>query len=165
MNKKNKILLLFVFVTTVIVLTLSFSKYRSTMALKSSTKIGMPVVNFKTNTLMVDIDPLDKEKDYIFEVSNYDDNKESEVKMKYNVQVKNYGMLPLEFEMYNYDGENITGENLLTNNISSEIIMGVDKKENNKYILKIKWKENSRNYLYSKEIDYVQIVLNSEQVD
>ena len=43
--------------------------------------------------------------------------------------------------------------------------MDFGEKTTQTYELKIRWKNNKDNYLYSKEIDCVQLVLNSEQVD
>ena len=57
------------------------------------------------------------------------------------------------------------GEDLLTNSKSDNITIGFGEKEIRTYILKIKWKDDDKNYLYSKEIDCLQLVLNSEQVD
>ncbi len=178
MNKKNKILLLAVIITTIIVATFAFSKYQSTMASKSNASPAIPVISLTSNILNVDLEvnPIE-EQNYIFKVSNYDDMKnnktdttvenKSEVTMQYTLQLKNLDILPLEFELYEYDEEKseISGENLLANNITEKIIMDSKEKNTKTYMLKIKWEENKENYLYSKEIDRVQLILNSEQVD
>ena len=185
MNRKNKLLLLAVIITTIIVATFALSKYQSTLASKSSATTAIPVISLTSNKLNVnlEINPVDKEQDYIFQVSNYINSKEngelnsssdnstletvSEVTMQYNLQIKTVDTLPLEFELYSYDDENSEkiGENLLTNSKSNNIIIGYGEKEIQTYILKIKWKDGMNNYLYNKEIDYLQLVLNSEQVD
>lgn len=171
MNRKNKLLLFAVIITTIIVATFAISKYQSTLASKSGTMTAIPVISLTSNTLNVnlEIDPISKEQDYIFQVSNYNDDLEniSEVTMQYNLQIKTLNILPLEFELYNYDEENneMIGEDLLTNSKSDNITIGFGEKEIRTYILKIKWKDDDKNYLYSKEIDCLQLVLNSEQVD
>lgn len=171
MNRKNKLLLFAVIITTIIVATFAISKYQSTLASKSGTMAAIPVISLTSNTLNVnlEIDPINKEQDYIFQVSNYNDDLEtiSEVTMQYNLQIKTLNILPLEFELYNYDEENneMIGEDLLTNSKSDNITIGFGEKEIQIYILKIKWKDDDKNYLYSKEIDCLQLVLNSEQVD
>ena len=165
MNRKNKILLIAVVITT-------------TMASQTNTSSAIPVISLASNTLNVDleINPTDKEQNYIFQVSNYNKQKDddgiisdvvSEVRMQYKLQVKALDILPIEFELYNYDNENnkVLGENLLNNNITENILMDFGEKTTQTYELKIKWKNNKDNYLYSKEIDCVQLVLNSEQVD
>lgn len=75
--------------------------------------------------------------------------------------------MPLDFELYTYDEQNNTkvGENLLTGNVTDNIIMNVNNQVENMYLLKIRWRETENNYLFSKEIDYVQIILNGTQVD
>ncbi len=178
MNRKNKILLIAVIITTIIVATFALSKYQSTIASQTNTSPAIPVISLASNTLNVDleINPADKEQKYIFQVSNYNKQKDddviisnvvSEVRMQYKLQVKALDILPIEFELYNYDNENnkVFGENLLNNNITENILMDFGEKTTQTYELKIKWKNNKDNYLYSKEIDCVQLVLNSEQVD
>ena len=149
------------------------------------------IKEFKFEAVRTLTSPVDKEKDYIFQVANYTTQKDdeieiqsldlstenassintsetiSEVTMQYNLQIKKSNILPLEFELYNYD-ENTNkavGENLLTNSISNNATIGFGEKQTQTYILKIKWKDGKDNYLYSKEIDCLQLVLNSEQVD
>lgn len=181
MNRKNKVLLFAVIITTIIITTFALSKYKSTMFSKSSASPAIPVISLISNTLNVDlkINPVNKEQDYIFKVSNYESNDKvltagttsseiiSEVAMKYVLQLKTLNILPLKFELYNYDEDNkiISGENLLTDNKTKSVVMDFNKKEVQTYMLKVKWKDGNDNYLYSKEIDCVQLVLNSEQVD
>ena len=49
--------------------------------------------------------------------------------------------------------------------ITDIINMGLSEKITHPYILKISWSENQKSYKFSKVADYVQIVVNSEQVD
>jgi len=88
--------------------------------------------------------------------------------MEYSIRINNSKNLPLIFELYDYSEETKTeiGENLLSaDNVTSNISMLVGTKQSNKYILKIKWQEDERDYKYNKEIDYVQINVNSRQMD
>lgn len=168
MNQKTKYLFLAVLITTIIVTAFTLSRYRTTVFSKSSAKVATPVINLSNDTLNIEINPVQNLQSYVFEVSNYEDENESEVSMVYNLQIKTANALPLEFELYNYDETTNaeTGNNLLvTNNTTDEIEMKEGQKRTNKYILKIKWKEDQKNYLYSKEIDYIQLVLNSHQAD
>ena len=149
---------------TIISATLSISGYKTVSSSTDNAREAIPVINISSNLLniAIEINPLKEIPDYVFEVSNYDEQKESEVSMEYNLQIKTSNSLPLEFEIYNYYDDNKT--NLLVNNSTNKIKMDVGQ-ENNKYGLKIKWKENQKNYLYSQEIDYIQLILNSEQID
>lgn len=165
MNKKTKRLFLAVLITTIIVTTLALSKYKTASASKDRARIATPVISLSSNLLDIgiEISPYKDVADYVFEVSNYDEQKESEVSMEYTLQVKTSKSLPLEFELYNYDDESKT--NLLIGDSTDKIQMYADQKTNKKYGLKIKWNENQKNYLYADEIDYIQLVLNGEQVD
>ena len=110
MNRKNKILLIAVIITTIIVATFALSRYQSTMASQTNTSSAIPVISLASNTLNVDleINPADKEQNYIFQVSNYNKQKDddgiisdvvSEVRMQYKLQVKSLDILPIEFEL------------------------------------------------------------------
>ena len=67
-----------------------------------------------------------------------------------------------EFELYkNGKPDDV---NLLTNNKTQSIKLNLNDEEQ-EYKLKIKWNQENRNYQYAKVIDYVQIVLNSSQID
>lgn len=164
MDNRNKKLFLVVLITIIISTTLSVSSYKTESLSKDKARVAIPVITLSSNLLniAIEINPLKEIPDYFFEVSNYDEQKETEVSMEYNLQIKTSNSLPLEFEIYNYYDTNKT--NLLVNNSTNKIKMNVGQK-NNKYGLKIRWKENQKNYLYSQEIDYIQLVLNSEQID
>lgn len=165
MNKRNKKLFLAVLITSIIISTLTLSKYKTTLASKDKARVATPVISLSSSSLNVGIEINSNIEipDYVFEVSNYDEQKESEVTMDYVLRVKTSNSLPLEFELYNYEDE--TQANLLTGNSTSKIRMDANQKTNQKYGLKIKWNKNQKDYLYSNEIDYIQLVLNSEQVD
>lgn len=168
MNKKNRILLLIVLISTVIVTMVSFSKYKTAVATSDSTRTAVPIITMNSEPLNLSINPAENEQSYVFEIANYSGNKESEVSMEYSIRINNSKNLPLIFELYDYNEETKTeiGENLLSaDNVTSNISMLVGTKQSNKYILKIKWQEDERDYKYNKEIDYVQINVNSRQMD
>lgn len=167
MNNKNKLLVVSVVITSIIVMTITFSKYKSKSKIVDSASVARPVMSLSNDVLNISINPQDNEKSYIFEVSNYDSKNKLEVTMQYRIEVNTSNNLPLNFELYKYD-ENTkdkVGENLLITNTTENEIMSYEQKTTNKYILKIKWDENEKNYLYSKEIDYIELTLNSKQID
>ena len=67
-------------------------------------------------------------------------------------------------ELYSCKSGVTDNTNLLDNNKTSKIKLGLNDEEQ-EYKLKIKWNQESKNYQYAKVIDYVQIVLNSSQID
>lgn len=168
MNTKNRILMLIVIVSTIIVTTVSISKYRSTVASSDTARTAVPIITVNAEPLNININPVNNEQRYIFEVANFNESKESEVSMEYSIKINNSRNLPLTFELYNYDEATNAeiGNNLLSqDNITGTVSMLVGGKQSNKYILKIKWKEEKKDYLYSKEIDYIQIGINSRQMN
>lgn len=168
MNKKNRILMLIVIVSTIIVTTVSISKYKTAVATNDTARTAVPAITVNAEPLNININPASNEQNYIFEVANYNGDKESEVSMEYSIKINNSKNLPLTFELYNYD-ENTKakiGSNLLSqDNVTGNVSMLVGGKQANKYILKIKWQEDKKDYTYSKEIDYVQIGINSRQMN
>ena len=106
----------------------------------------------------------DLEKEYVFKVSNKEEDKISEVAMEYTLEINNANNLPVEFELYSCKSGVTDNTNLLDNNKTSKIKLGLNDEEQ-EYKLKIKWNQENKNYQYAKVIDYVQIVLNSSQID
>ena len=134
------------------------------MSVSDSVQVAVPIINLEENVLDVRINPTDTEKDYVFKVSNKEEDKKSEVSMQYTLEIKNTNNLPLKFELYNYANGAIVGENLLSNNKTQIIPLKLNDEEQG-YQLKIKWNQENKNYQYAKVIDYVQIVLDSSQID
>ena len=162
--KPIDILLLLCIITSIILVSVSISKYKNVMSVSDSVQVAVPIINLEENVLDVRINPTDTEKDYVFKVSNKEEDKKSEVSMQYTLEIKNTNNLPLKFELYNYANGAIVGENLLSNNKTQIIPLKLNDEEQG-YQLKIKWNQESKNYQYAKVIDYVQIVLDSSQID
>ena len=162
--KPIDILLLLCIITSIILVSVSISKYKNVMSVSDSVQVAVPIINLEENVLDVRINPTDTEKDYVFKVSNKEEDKKSEVSMQYTLEIKNTNNLPLKFELYNYANGAIVGENLLSNNKTQIIPLKLNDEEQG-YQLKIKWNQENKNYQYAKVIDYVQIVLNSSQID
>lgn len=168
----------FCLITTIIVTALTLSKYETTTAGNDNAVVAIPIISLsvsQSNTSNIKISPNIKEQEYIISVSNTEELIRTEVAMEYTLTVKSLGNLPLEFELYEceYDestkGLQETGVNLFTENGSStsSIKIDIENDTTQNYKLKIKWQENSdsTSYKYSNTLDYVQIVLDSNQVD
>lgn len=155
-------------VTTIIVLVFSISKYTTTLADADSAIVAMPIMNLSSsNSLELQISPTDEEKTYILQISNYLDSQTSEVSMNYYIQITSLGNLPLEFKLYTYENETIGDTDLLegNGNMTDQIEMGFDQKTIHSYALKISWKSTETSYQYAGEIDYIDIIVRSEQID
>jgi len=151
-------------ITTIIVSIISFSRYKTSVATDAKSKVAVPIIelNAENSVLPINISPSQSENIYTFKVANNDGENESEVSMEYTLQINSLGNLPLDFELYNQENENV---NLLNENKLTETIQLNVGEEPHIYNLKIKWKEDRKSYEYSQTIDYIQVVLKSQQKD
>lgn len=169
-SKKLKItldkLVFLCIVTTIIVATISLSKFKTIIATSSNAKVAVPIIDLSSTSLKVSITPLE-EKTYTFSVTNNKDGRKSETAMEYTLQIKSLSNLPLEFELYTYDNSEKGENNLLSGSgkITDKIQMNIEENVLHTYQLKIKWKTDELDYRYSQVADYIQIVLNSNQID
>lgn len=168
-NRKLKIenLLLLCIITTIAITTLTLSRYETTVAGNDSTRVAIPIINLSSNVLNVTVSPINPMQEYIFSVSNTEETKSSEVSMEYTIKVNSFGNLPLEFELYTFNNNTEGIENLFEGNgtTTSSSIIRIEDNQVRTYKLKIKWKENNKDYKLSNTIDYVQVILDSKQVD
>ena len=166
-ERKLKNLIMLCIFTTIIVTTLTLSKYKSSIAGNSNAKVATPIINISAENpvIAVKINPIQSENIYEFSVSNIKDDKKSEVSMEYTIQIESLRNLPLCYELYRIEDENET-EDLFEQNgdITETIQMNLEESKHT-YKLKIKWKEDEQSYLYAQTIDYIQIKINSSQVD
>lgn len=172
-RKKSKYMPILIFlgiITTIIVTTLTLSKYETSMAESSSTKTAIPVMDVSSNVIQLEINPIEQEniyteKIYNFSVSNNKAGQESEVSMEYTIQIESLANLPLEFELYTQEDVQETNNLFKDNGSVTETIQIKLGEEPHTYKLKIKWREGENSYLYNQTIDYIRIVMNSNQVD
>ena len=122
-------------------------------------------MNSENSELTLNINPIQNENVYMFMVDNTEEDKKSEVSMEYILKVLSFNNLPLEFELYKAEDVD-ESTNLLegNGNTTEPDILNWDEEAHN-YKLKIKWKNDEKSYLYAQTIDYVQIVLESEQAN
>ena len=108
---------------------------------------------------------------YRFKIQNFDTNdtnKIAQTAMEYTIQVKSGSLLPLNFELREIIDGTVQDVNLLgdnTGNITDLITFSAGNATTHEYMLIINWDENEKNYKYSGEVDYVQIVVNGNQVE
>lgn len=167
-QKKSKIhlLILVTLITTMFSTFIAFSKYISSANGNSSGEVAFPILNYKDSEILMDALP-GNTIEYVFGVSNKDENKTSEVTMKYRISIETLENLPFEFELYTFDNDECGDANLLEDeNISKELDIPIQDSEIvQKYKLFIKWNKKDNNYLYSKETEYIKVETIAEQVD
>ena len=161
-------------ITTILVTTFTLSKFESSIAGQSHTKVAASVMQLTADNpvIPIEVSPIKQDTIYEFRVSNTDGSQQSEVSMEYTLEIQSIGNLPLEFALYTYEGDNIGTTNLLTesgstadNSKTTLITMPHDTKNPHRYRLHIQWKEGENSHLYSHTIDYVRLILHSTQID
>lgn len=167
--KKGNIILVLIILIAILVLIISlatsYARYEQKYTATNTTQVAVPIIKLlDTETITLKINPKNSEKTYRFNVSNIENEKKSEVSMQYTIQITTLENLPLEFELYKWENEQVTTTNLLTNNITENIQMRLGSPAH-EYQLKIKWKDNNNDYKYAKVVDYIQIRVHSEQID
>jgi len=164
--KSNKNLIKYIsllIITTIIVVCLSFSKYYSTIAGIKTTKVAVPIINMEGTIILEDLAP-GKENAYEFSINNGKENA-TETTMKYKIKIETQKDLPLIITLHEQNGVTLS-ENLLDDAMTTaENIMTTEEIITKNYVLKVKWDDNYKSYKYASEIDYINIIVDSEQVD
>ena len=93
--KPINILVLLCIITAIILISVSISKYTNVISGGDSAQVAVPIINLEENTLDININPNDLEKEYVFKVSNKEEDKISEVAMEYTLEINNANNLPV----------------------------------------------------------------------
>lgn len=114
----------------------TYSKYNKDIKSSSITETAKPifVVDGESNILIDGI----TDKNYTFEVKNYDSTGASEVDLDYYIEIVNNSSADLTFELTK-DGKRVA----LNNNKTSKISLSSLTKQDDSYSLKIKYKNNT----------------------
>lgn len=172
--KSPKLLIVFTFITTIIVIFFSLSRYKSTIAGSSTGRVAQYVIGIQTNNEMnVPINEMkpNSSQEFFFDIINEENNSKNEVTLNYTIELENKANLPLDFILYRYDENSSEYKEINLNaNTTEEFEMDTKNKIDHKYKVKVKWKDNTTNlnydsYKYSKTIDYLKISVNAIQVD
>lgn len=159
-------------ITTIIAVCLTLSKYETAVASEVTTIVALN--EFSTTITDIELEQLGPESpssNYRFKIQNFDTNdtnKIAQTAMEYTIQVKSGSLLPLNFELREIIDGTVQDVNLLgdnTGNITDLITFSAGNATTHEYMLIINWDENEKNYKYSGEVDYVQIVVNGNQVE
>ena len=161
-RKRNtvKIIQILLF-TTVIVVCVTLSKYKTALATKATAVFANP------KTILIDEINLDELRPgesitTNFRITNSEKEKTSDVQMIYTIAIETGNYLPLKFDLKKIENGESVGSNLLNEGGTEEIEMPKNKYDQ-EYQLTITWDNSEKNYLYSDEIDYVKIIMNSYQ--
>lgn len=84
----SKTVIILVIITTIIVTTFTLSRYESTSAGSNNTRVAVPIITMSSDVLELKLSPVNNEQDYIFKVSNHDEQAKTEISMEYNLQIK-----------------------------------------------------------------------------
>lgn len=148
--------------TTVIVACMALAKYKTAMGSKVTAIMANPKTVFIDEVNLKSLKPGSSITSN-FKVKNYEENSVSDVIMIYTIKIETGKYLPLEFEIKKVNNGEVENQNLLMqNNSTLEIEMPAEKYEQ-EYQITVKWADTEKNYLYSDEIDYVKIIVDSYQ--
>ena len=168
-NFKTHNLIFLCIITTIIIITMSFSKYESTVAGNNVTKVAL-----MANSVSMDINlPISGHPgmDFIIcpiVITNKEEDKVCEVSQKYTIEIETqeYLNIPLTFELYKdkYCTE-IMGcdENGIYYYDDFFFKAGVEDQKT--YYLKIDWPENANSEYLAFEIEYFSVNVVATQVD
>ena len=163
-NKKFEALFLLLVITTILVSSSSFAKYKSTYGLETSSMIASFVIKDTiTDNLQLEVTEITPgiTKEYTFTVQNFDISSRSDVDINYVLTIDNpYHVLPLEIELYN---SNDLSVQLLNDNVMNNGYLDKSINQTDEYILKITLPTNA--YEYQNLIDEVSIKVEAIQVD
>ncbi|NLM63409.1 MAG: hypothetical protein GX190_03755 [Mollicutes bacterium] len=122
---------------------------------------------------LIDINPGDT-KEYLFSVTNKDEDKISEVTVEYVITIKTYHLVPLDIELYkiNEDEEKLimVCDESYTRNDDNELICNSEPRELlhhdeklDNYKLKISFPEDYSDEMYSNLVDFIDLEIKSWQ--
>ena len=128
----------------------------SDVFINSNAKVATPIFAVQTNP-KIDITEASNTGEYKFKVVNYENNKISDVKFAYTIEIISNSNEFINFTLYR-DGKEMN----LENNKTKLINMEKEKLTEHNYILKISYDKNKISSIYE-IIDNIQIKVHSEQ--
>ncbi len=167
-----------------LLLTLSFglvySAFHTTGKLNSE-NLGVAKFIFNTDIKdkldfpLIDLKPGDI-KEYDFSVCNSNENNISEVSMEYEIIISTYHLIPLDLLLYKLDGEEEEeilrceeGENFSRNEVNYLVCktpsrnLSHNQEVVDSYKLRIQFKENYHDEIYSELVDFINMEVKSWQ--
>ena len=190
-NKKNKYKIRFIIFSIVFISILSFgifsliksfSSYYSKANLSLDIQTAMFVLDEGEMSFNIDIDqiiPKDEPYIYTFSVSNFNEERKSDVDLKYNLKIQTTTNMPLEYRLYykeyNLDEKDIITRrdllqdedsswyNLLT--VGTTYEFSYTERTTNIYYLVIDFPTVYKDVIeYSDAIENIEVIIDSEQI-
>ncbi len=175
-NHRKLIEVMGLFVIVGSLITLTYARYSSEVTVSSSVQIANFYVdgvytNYDT-IILDDLAPGETRK-FTVEIVNYDDTTTSEVSQSYQIMLYTTENLPVQYSIKpvttttsstaTYLSEfTESGENTYT---AEGGLLKHTTQEKHVYEISVSWDENIDNPSYSKEIDYIQLMINAQQAN
>jgi len=174
MKKRYYFYLIYLIVTSLVVTTVSFSRYSTTVegvsqvtvarpvlsyVPQSLTYNGNPVLDFSEGISLSDIMPGDVLV-YEFDVQNYDGSSQNEVLLKYLITVifdPEEPTLPLSYTLLPEDTYQSAG--------GDWVYLGFGSQITHSYVLTVTWDEEEDDPMYTNQEQDIMIQIDSEQAD
>ena len=177
--KKKVIILVILIVCTLFISGLTYSKFNvdADLVMEDQKIASFVFQGNKTDNINIPLDSIvpGDSKDYLFSVSNNDDNKNSEVTLNYQLTIKTYHFLPLKINLYKEDNDSnsniiLTCDETYSRNEENSIVCNSDviemnykEKVNDNYRLNISFPSNYNESEYSNITDYIDLEIKSWQ--
>ena len=157
-SKEKKIA--FIIISVLVIITMfsgiSLGKTIHNNYIKSNTQIAKPILEVEKNS-EIQITEDKKEGEYIFKVKNYNNQKQTEIDLKYYIQVISDLDKSIELKLYE-NGKQIKFEN----NKTDYIKISKDSKKENEYKLEITYNKD-KSVSVNDIIQQIQVKVHTEQ--
>ncbi len=134
----------------------SIGKTISETLIQTTGEVAEPILELKTNEKL-NITATENSGEYSFQVTNYKENKITEVPIQYTIEIISNTDESIKYELYK-DNEKIELQNQKTNILE----LKANEMQEDNYILKISYDKNQSNSIYD-IIEKIQIKIHSEQ--
>ncbi len=160
MNKKQKIIIIGILIIIAFAITkvsMVYGEYSESKTIKVSTQVAKPILIMEEENKIY-IDDNNNEAEYKFKVKNYNEKgKITDVQMFYTIQIIANTDETIKYSLYK-DEQKID----LIENSTNKIKIGKDKKEEQHYVLKVKY-EKTKNENKEDLNEDIKIKLKAEQ--
>lgn len=178
MAKKKKIIILLIAILSLFGVGITYSILSSGANVATNDQnIAKFIFNAEAidhlNLELIDLKPGDR-KDYLFAISNSEDNKISDVTIEYQITIKTFHMAPLVIKLYKIEGGNeafvLECDETYSRNDHNELVCNVPVSElthgtsgNDEYKLEVVFPSQYNNIAYAEIIDYINLDIQSWQ--
>ena len=160
----------------------SLASYESHANLSLDIQTAMYVIEEGEMSFNIDLDKIVPSNDayiYTFSVSNFNEEKQSDVDLEYTLQLQTTTNLPLSYRLY-YDKYNLADKDIISSRRTAQDdnnawynVLDIDKKyefnynekKTNIYYLVVDFPESYKNVItYSDAVENIEVIINSKQI-